>query len=828
MFINLLVLNSKIDYTKISYDIEQYWKYHTCQNRNYVCVENLGDFRVIVAGDFEKDITNLTIFGKLVSYDNGIILSTTCCTGNSYNYTYDHILDSAFDKTNLYQTITVGSTYPTPTTLHLPVLANLKSIEQPLVQPESQPSLQPVSQPSVSQPVSQPSISQPVSQPLVSQPLVSQPSLQPSLQTSISQPSISQSVSQPLVSQPSISQPSLQTSISQPVSQPASQPVSQPSSQPVIQNDGYDLRVLSYNLDGLTLNIPYVDSVIKNNLPYDFVALQQSKGSNYVINNMKQLGETNDELKIYYDQFKYILMTNFETIDIISKSIPPVESIGKISFVLFRNKSDRIILFANIHTINNRSGDQLTTLIDKQLKINLTSDYYNEIKQSINRIIVAGNFYLRNIATEVFSLFGIRVSYEHNVFAPNSCCAPEYNDYKNNHILDSNRTNNINTINTNQQIGKNLPVIAILKPLIIYKMIADDFGILVIRNQNITQGTGGYYVRVENVNVNLKIDQNLINIIKFNYDKLMQINNFIKPVNNINHSSLTIPISSFIPNLGNSCYFDSSLQLLFAIEDVRKFFLNNMAENLISQNGLKDIRDLFRTMATGRKITTESIPAYQQCQLSVLNRSSVTNEQGEASAVFQNILTILFDITHTNSRLKDKFTIISKNKLIYAGNTDIELSDNETNEPSIILNVNDNNEISVIELLYKKFEPTLIDYKYKKDYLFTFSKANIISTNKYLWLEITSQNNINPKIICNKYIQVNDKNYFLIGILLHIGNTNGGHYVTVRYSHSLNNQDTYLVYDDNLTDYQVLTLDSNENTILFGPVVPRLLIYQQM
>ena len=254
-------------------------------------------------------------------------------------------------------------------------------------------------------------------------------------------------------------------------------------------------------------------------------------------------------------------------------------------------------------------------------------------------------------------------------------------------------------------------------------------------------------------------------------------------------------ISNGLNNLGNTCFFNSVLQLLLQCTVFNKLILlNNIDGNLIN----KYSNFIQQYANSNGSISPSNIINY------VSNHLGRNNYQQEDAEQYLNFMidTMIEEMhnwTIHNSLVDSKMANSSKNitlkelinniftinieKNIYCPICN-NVSKSNDNINKLYLSINSQQDLK--SLIYEYLYEILDDQnRWKCDKCNNFVNAtikkNIISLPKYLIIVLKRYNNDNNKINNNinmaDHMIINSKNYYIRGIILHSGITNGGHYV---------------------------------------------------
>lgn len=316
-------------------------------------------------------------------------------------------------------------------------------------------------------------------------------------------------------------------------------------------------------------------------------------------------------------------------------------------------------------------------------------------------------------------------------------------------------------------------------------------------------------------------------------------------------------------NLGNTCYLNSTLQLLFAIPELKEYFVNkNFLEEL--NNNLKKINfkkdnnikknilfiQNFFSLITDYNNNNNKTLVPKNLLVSIQNMYD--DFKGHEQHDSQEILLIILDLMHENLKyevevnyqgtaknetdllviesinalskiLNYKYSII--NELFYGMyyyqyfstekiNYNKCISKKFEHFNNLTLEFDGNNLIENLDIFFKNevLESKLYDEESKNKYHVS-KNIKIVNSPKYLFITLKKYSNSNKKHIANytfpiynlefsKYCLGYDKyncSYDLLGAICHQGNLNYGHY----YSIINNNNSWYLLNDENLSNFNM-------------------------
>lgn len=321
-------------------------------------------------------------------------------------------------------------------------------------------------------------------------------------------------------------------------------------------------------------------------------------------------------------------------------------------------------------------------------------------------------------------------------------------------------------------------------------------------------------------------------------------------------------LNGFI-NLGNTCYLNSTLQLLFSINEIKDYFINknfleelnsnlrktNFKKNKNIKNNILFIQNFYSLISdysnNNKKILT---PKNLLTSIQNINEDFIGYDQHDS----QEILLIIMDIIHENLKYEvdinyvgtpknetDKLVIDSINALskildykysivnqLFYGMYYCQYKSLEEDSygkviskkfeyfNNLTLEFNGNNLIENFDIFFKneildcKLEEESSKKKYKVE-----KDVKIVNAPKYLFITLKKYNNTNKKhnnnytfpiynLDFSKYCMGYDQyqcTYDLKGVICHQGNLDYGHYYSV-----LNNEDSwFLMNDDDVSKFNM-------------------------
>lgn len=218
-------------------------------------------------------------------------------------------------------------------------------------------------------------------------------------------------------------------------------------------------------------------------------------------------------------------------------------------------------------------------------------------------------------------------------------------------------------------------------------------------------------------------------------------------------------------NIGNTCFMNASLQLLFKCSDFVNIILNTEYDDNNMIKYKKTLEDYYNT-------TTKNmgpVILYKRYQKINENYKGFTPEDAHEYLTF--IIDDIFELTK-NEDIKKIFQIKIKSSVSCLLCNSSSSSDINENILSLCTD-----ECKNIDDCIKKFiKAEELDHKNRwfcdkcKCLVNSVKKMDIIKLPKYLFISLDKNNLLD--------LSLKFGDYNLIGIIFHIGNTNGGHYFT--------------------------------------------------
>jgi ubiquitin C-terminal hydrolase len=297
---------------------------------------------------------------------------------------------------------------------------------------------------------------------------------------------------------------------------------------------------------------------------------------------------------------------------------------------------------------------------------------------------------------------------------------------------------------------------------------------------------------------------------------------FITDSSNMMLTNFRPIISSPLANFRNSCYFGSSLQLIYAMGDIRN---NILIDNFIEvddsepnameiRQAMKDIGGLIKKMnlASGPIM---NFPEYLSVKKAIMGDARPTEEDA-SEFIFKFIQYLLTSLKN--------LTTIKGTTVYYHPITGVML--HSVNNGKTIFEISStfikpNPSASILELFNKQYSQlTFLEgvdsIPHGSNYLFSYQFTRITDMPRYLILHLDMIDNGN-KIINNCKINTTlsvDKmgikmDYLLLAIVVHWGRTiESGHYSSLVFRNRKQSNLEYIYYNDAFSSIETISITS--------------------
>jgi len=266
-----------------------------------------------------------------------------------------------------------------------------------------------------------------------------------------------------------------------------------------------------------------------------------------------------------------------------------------------------------------------------------------------------------------------------------------------------------------------------------------------------------------------------------------------------------------LQNIGNTCFMNSALQLLVNCTVLSKFILNNSFEsekiNLYKQFLSDYFKNKVITPNSVKKLVSQQnniFSGYEQqdsheflvCIIDILNEEFKKEHKHNPKQIIginmDNLINTLFSTTITSIIYCEETEDKSKNKV---GETILSLPIRNL-ATNLTESINDFTEIEKLEGESKWFNDKDNNYydAFKRLFIKTLPKYLIIHLKRFGFNRFSKKNN--SEVIMDQKIKINNHDFELRSIVFHMGNTGGGHYI------SLVNKDSkwFMFNDSNVSE----------------------------
>ena len=276
-----------------------------------------------------------------------------------------------------------------------------------------------------------------------------------------------------------------------------------------------------------------------------------------------------------------------------------------------------------------------------------------------------------------------------------------------------------------------------------------------------------------------------------------------------------------LQNMGNTCYLNSVLQLIFKCEILNEHLINiDYKDNNVIKGYIKTIKDYYNPAihTLGPKIIYNHIK----------NKYSQFDNYAQSDA--HEFLICLFDLLETNydklykNKLFNKLFDCGIKSKITCGETGEEFISQESDKVLCLSIPVEKQNITLYNCISSFFQKELLkdDNKYFNDkinkYVMATKEYFITNFPKYFFITLKKYDKAYNKIDCDVNIPYNlilkNHNYKLKGFIIQMGGLNGGHYVAYI---NINNK-WFLCDDRNITNFNINDIVKKSYILLYEKI----------
>lgn len=278
-------------------------------------------------------------------------------------------------------------------------------------------------------------------------------------------------------------------------------------------------------------------------------------------------------------------------------------------------------------------------------------------------------------------------------------------------------------------------------------------------------------------------------------------------------------------NFGNSCYFNTAMQLLFVMSNVRQSitqstnYLDNTDPDVIARkdqyNAIKKL--LINMSKSPKNIPVNKFPDYLNVKQAFMGNSLFTQEEDSEEFLVRFL-------SGLNPNITKEYMIKGKQITYYVKNSLILSTESYKNHIFYVRYniISENPNATIEDAIYRQYDK--IDFlengnaiPYNGDYVFGYRVYQITTLPVYFIVHLNPIDDMQNKQLNNIQINTtltltvngNTINYFMMGIIIHRNmSINGGHYTALIYDKKVGNSFQYIYYDDAYTEIKSMPIDS--------------------